>query len=76
VKTLYESLNEEEKGIFGLARRTVVREMNAIKEHNAESCVLYLADAAAQIVALQHLALHKTTMRINDLKSGAKENEH
>ena len=71
MKTLYEKLDEEQKSIFDNARRTVIREMEAIKDSDAESSVLYLTDAAAHIAKLQHLALHKTTMRINDLESGA-----
>lgn len=69
MRTLYESLDEEEKSIFENARQTVIREMEAIKDYDAESCVLYLADAAAQIAKLQQFALHKAGMRIRDIKS-------
>ena len=59
MKTLYEELDEEEKSSFDNARRTVIREMEAIKEHDAESCVIYLIDAIGQISKLQIFALHK-----------------
>ena len=69
MRTLYESLDGEEKSIFDDARRTVIREMEAMKEYDAESCVIYLMDAIGQIAKMQLFALHKTTMRIHDIKS-------
>lgn len=66
-KKLYEVLDPPERSIFENALRTVIREMEAIKEHDAESCVVYLVDAVAQIAKLQSFALHNTEMKISDV---------
>ena len=51
--------------------------MEAIKEYDAESCVIYLIDAIAQISKLQQFALHNSEMKIRDirLKGGGTKNE-
>ena len=71
-KKLYEVLDPPERSVFDNARRTVIREMEAIKEYDVESCVLYLADAMMQIAKLQQFAIHNTEMKISDIK-GDKE---
>ena len=72
-KKLYEVLAPPERSIFDNARHTVIREMEAIKELDAESCVVYLVDAVAQIAKLQQFALHNTEMNISDIREDKKK---
>ena len=67
MKKLYEELDDDAKSSFDNARRTVIREMEAMKEYDAEGCLIYLIDAIGQISKLQQFALHNTEMKIRDI---------
>lgn len=67
-KILYEKLDDDERSIFENARHTVIREMEAIQWHDAESCVVFLIDAIRQISKMQTFALLNTEIKIRDIK--------
>ena len=74
-KALYKKMGAPEKNIFEDAHRTVIREMEAIKELDAESCAVYLVDAVAQITMMQQIALRNTGMKIGELYLEGEEDE-
>lgn len=67
LKKLYEQLDSSEISVFDNARRTVIREMEAIKDIDAESCVVYLVDAVSEITTMQKFALLNTEINISDI---------
>ena len=68
MKALYEQLDSSEISVFDNARRTVIREMEAIKNLDAESCVVYLVDAVSEIAKMQKFALLNTEIKIRSKK--------
>ena len=68
MKALYEQLDSSEISVFDNARRAVIREMEEIKDLDAESCVVYLVDAVGEIAKMQRFALLNTKINISDIR--------
>ena len=75
MKKLYEEFDSKEISVFENLRKTVIREMAAIPDIDAESCVIHLVNAGSQISRMQQFALHKTELKISDIPVSLKKKE-
>lgn len=75
MKKLYEKFDSKERSVFENLRKTIIREMAAIPDLDAESCVVHLVNAVSQISRMQQFALVKTELKISGIPLSDKKKE-